>query len=121
MNDTWCTKLAEFFTALHTTQGHNLHNHTSDTNDQQHKTSNLKLEVPNFRYFRLKILEFRDLGGKNGISGIAITNDDRSSPMRSVVAALFSTTQYHPGVHKVGQRSWSMLSISICSCQGGFK
>ena len=57
-----------------TIQGHNLHNHTSDTFfyiywvDQLHKTTNLKqfvwkIEVPQFPEFKAwKIPEFQDLG-----------------------------------------------------------
>jgi hypothetical protein len=58
--------------SLHCTQ-HSYTTYTSDTIDQQHKTSNLKqvmqkLEVTNFRNFCLKNSGISGLG-KNGISG----------------------------------------------------
>jgi hypothetical protein len=66
---------------LHCTQ-HNHSTYTSDTIDQQHKTSNLKqvmqkMEVTNFRNFALKNSGISGLRGKtefpeSGISGIAI-------------------------------------------------
>jgi hypothetical protein len=77
MHKSYCTvhqlKLAELFTALHTTQLHNLHKwHYID---QQRKTSNLKqvmqkMEVTNFRNFCLK---------NSGISGLRKRRNFRKS------------------------------------------
>jgi hypothetical protein len=81
-NDARCTKLAELFTALHTTQLHYT-TYTTYTIDQQHKTSNLKAshaKTGSHEFPEFLLEKFRNFGTwvktefpEIGISGIAIT------------------------------------------------